>query len=109
MEALHDYARSPAFGELDRLVLDYTAAMTSTPVNVPDALFAALRAKLDEAQILEITAAIAWENYRARFNHALEIGAQGFSEGAFCAVPERPTHSLPETTGSSMKVARSGE
>lgn len=109
MEALHDYARSPAFSDLERLVLDYTVAMTSTPVTVPDALFAALRARLDEAQILEITAAIAWENYRARFNHALDIGAQGFSEGAFCVVAERPGHSLPETTGSSMKVARSGE
>ena len=90
MEALHDYASSTAFSDLDRLVLDYTVAMTRTPVEVPDALFAALRARLDEAQIVEITAAIAWENYRARFNHALEIGAQGFSEGAFCVVPERP-------------------
>jgi len=89
MEALPDYARSPALSDLERLVLDYTVAMTATPVNVPDELFAALRARLDEAQILEITAAIAWENYRARFNHALEIGAQGFSEGAFCVVPER--------------------
>ena len=89
MEALPDYAHSPAFSDLERLVLDYTVAMTATPVNVPDELFAALRAKLDEAQVLEITAAIAWENYRARFNHALEIGAQGFSEGASCVVPER--------------------
>lgn len=91
MEALPDYASSSVFDDLERLVLDYTVAMTSTPVVVPDALFAALRAKLDEAQILEITAAIAWENYRARFNHALDIGAQGFSEGAFCAVPEKRT------------------
>jgi len=89
MQALPDYASSPAFSDLERLVLDYTVAMTATPVNVPDELFAALRARLDEAQILEITAAIAWENYRARFNHALEIGAQGFSEGAFCVVPGR--------------------
>ena len=89
IEALPEYASSPAFGDLERLVLDYAVAMTSTPVVVPDALFAALRARLDEAQLLEITAAIAWENYRARFNHALDIGAQGFSEGAFCVVPER--------------------
>src|SRR5271166_3532333 len=89
MEALPDYASSRAFSDLERLVLDYAVAMTATPVNVPDELFAALRARLDEAQIVEITAAIAWENYRARFNHALEIGAQGFSEGAFCVVPER--------------------
>jgi alkylhydroperoxidase family enzyme len=89
MGALHDHARSPAFSELERLVLDYAVAMTSTPVEVPDDLFAALSARLDEGQLVEITAAIAWENYRARFNHALAIGAQGFSEGAACLVPER--------------------
>ena len=70
-------------------MLDYAVAMTKTPVDVPDELFAALRASLDDAQLVELTAAIAWENYRARFDHALEIGAQGFSEGAVCAVPER--------------------
>jgi len=90
MEALQDYASSPAFSDLERLVLEYAVAMTATPVDVPDELFASLRARLDEGQIVEITAAIAWENYRARFNHALEIGAQGFSEGAVCVVPERP-------------------
>ncbi len=65
--------------------------MTKTPVEVPDELFGALRASLDDAQIVELTATIAWENYRARFDHALEIGAQGFSEDAVCAVPERGT------------------
>src|SRR5215471_16612784 len=81
MGALHDHARSPAFSELERLVLDYAVAMTSTPVEVPDELFAALRARLGEGQLVEITAAIAWENYRARFNHALAIGAQGLLRG----------------------------
>ena len=70
-------------------MLDYAVAMTKTPVEVPDELFSELRASLDDAQLVELTATIAWENYRARFDHALEIGAQGFSEGAVCAVPER--------------------
>jgi alkylhydroperoxidase family enzyme len=84
------YATSAAFSPFERAVLDYATAMTATPVEVPDALFAALRAQLDDAQIVELTAAIAWENYRARFDHALDIGAQGYSEGAVCAIPERP-------------------
>ena len=42
----------------------------------------------DEPQIVELTAAIAWENWRARFNHALGIEAHGFTEGAFCPIPE---------------------
>jgi len=70
-------------------VIDYATAMTRTPVEVPEALFDALRAHFDEAQMVELTAAIAWENYRGRFNHAFGIESQGFADGAFCALPER--------------------
>ena len=41
----------------------------------------------DEPQLVELTAAIAWENWRARFNWAFDIGAAGFREGAACPVP----------------------
>jgi len=61
--------------------------MTHTPVDVPDVLFQRLREKFNEAQMVELTATIAWENYRARFNHAFGIEAEGFSEGAYCALP----------------------
>ena len=88
------FERSDAFSPLERLVLEYATAITMTPVEVPDATFDALRGHFDEAQLVELTAAIAWENYRARFDHAFGIGAQGFSEGAFCAIPERAA--LPE-------------
>lgn len=95
MAALPIFKESSAFSDDERLVLDYAVAMTETPVEVPDALFARLRAAFDSAQIIELTASIAWENYRARFDHALGIGSQGFSEGAFCALPERRLHRLP--------------
>jgi hypothetical protein len=39
--------------------------------------------------MVELTTAVALENYRARFNWALGIESQDFSEGAFCAIPER--------------------
>lgn len=68
-------------------MLEYADAMTQTPVEVPENLFADLRAKFDEAQLVELTANIAWENYRARFNHAFGIEAEGFTEGAVCALP----------------------
>jgi alkylhydroperoxidase family enzyme len=64
--------------------------MTQTPVVVPDALFARLREKFTEAQLVELTSGIAWENYRARFDHAFGIEAENFSEDAVCAVPVRP-------------------
>ena len=83
------YRESAAFSPLEKLVLDYAVAMTETPVQVPDALLARLREQFAEAELVELTAAIAWENYRARFDHAFGIGAQGFSEGAYCPLPER--------------------
>jgi len=83
------YQASPAFSPLEKVVLDYAVAMTTTPVVVPDALFARLRERFAEAELVELTAAIAWENYRARCDHALGIEAQGFSAGAYCPLPER--------------------
>ena len=32
---------------------------------------------------------IAWENFRARFNRGFDVANQGFSAGAYCALPER--------------------
>lgn len=81
---------SDAFTAVEKAALDYATAMTTTPVEVPEALFAALRQSFDAEQMIELTASIAWENYRARFDHALGIEAQGYSEGAFCVLPERP-------------------
>jgi alkylhydroperoxidase family enzyme len=71
-------------------VLDYATAMTETPSTVPDELFAALRERFTERQLVELTSAIATENYRARFNWAFGIGPQGFTQGGACALPERP-------------------
>jgi|SRR5215468_3214116 len=84
---LAQYQESPAFSPLEKLVLDYSVGLTRMPVEVSDELFAELRSHFDEAQLVELTAAIAWENYRARFNHAFGIESQDFSEGAYCAVP----------------------
>jgi 4-carboxymuconolactone decarboxylase len=86
---LATFETSSAFTELEKLVLRYTVAMTQTPVEVPNELFAALRQHFDPRQMVELTAAIAWENYRARFDHAFGIEAEGFSEGAVCALPVR--------------------
>ena len=84
---LAHFETSPAFSELEKLVLRYADAMTNTPVEVPDALFAELRNHLRPQQMVELTSAIAWENYRARFDHAFGVEAGGFSDGAVCAVP----------------------
>jgi AhpD family alkylhydroperoxidase len=84
---LHMHSESDAFSPVEKLVLDYAEAVSDTPVVVPDEMFAALREHFDDQQIVELTAAIAWENYRGRFNHALGIGSQGFAAGGACALP----------------------
>ena len=86
---LSRYCTDFNFSEPERLVLEYADGVTQTPVDVPDALFARLREKFTEAQLVELTSAIAWENYRARFDHAFGIEAESFSEGAVCALPVR--------------------
>jgi alkylhydroperoxidase family enzyme len=83
------FETSSAFTELEKLVLRYAVAMTRTPVEVPDELFAGLQRHFNPQQMVELTSAIAWENYRARFDHAFGIEAEGFSDGAVCALPAR--------------------
>jgi alkylhydroperoxidase family enzyme len=89
--ALPDFENSTAFNEVEKLVLRYAAAMTATPVEVSEELFEALHRHFDEKQLVELTSGIAWENYRARFNHAFCIEAEGFYRGALCLLPQQKT------------------
>ncbi len=84
------HQQSDVFSTVEKLVLDYAVGMTRAPVEVSDELFARLREYFDESQMVELTSAIAWENYRARFNHAFGIESQGFTKGAYCPLPEGP-------------------
>ena len=68
-------------------MIRYALAMSSTPANVPLELFEQVKRTFTPAQLVELTSAIAWENYRARFNRAFDVAAQGFSEGAVCRLP----------------------
>jgi len=86
--ALPDFENSCQFSKTEKLVLRYAVAMTQTPVDVPDELFAALREIFSDQQLVELTSAIAWENYRARFNHALGVESEGFYRGQLCLLPQ---------------------
>lgn len=104
--ALPRYRASDQFSDLEKLVLDYAVAMTRTPVEVSDELFAALREHFDERQLVELTSAIAIQNLVARFNVPFGIGAAGFSEGMVCAVPEPAESAEP---GYSPQLAQARE
>jgi len=88
---LPEYLDSPRFTSLEKRVLDYAVAMSRAPMVVPPELSTELTAKLGVPALVELTAVIAWENYRSRFNHAVGAEEEGFSkEGAFCLLPPRP-------------------
>ena len=70
-------------------MLAYAAAMTSTPADVSAEIFEAVRKELSERHLVELTAAIAQENFRARFNRPFDVAAADSSEGAYCPIPER--------------------
>ena len=90
MRDLARFEESAAFSSAEKLVLRLAAALTATPADVDDALFGDLQREFSEPQLAELAMAIGWENQRARFNRTFAIGAEGFSKGAFCALPERP-------------------
>lgn len=89
LRELHQFETSAHFNDREQLVLRLAEAMSRTPANIPEELFAALREHFNERQLVELAAVISWENGRARFNRAFDVEALGFSSGQFCALPER--------------------
>jgi alkylhydroperoxidase family enzyme len=82
-EQILDLARfetSGHFDEREKLVLRLTTALTRTPSDVSDELYSQLRAQFSEREIVELNAAIC---------RTFDIGAEGYSEGHACALPER--------------------
>jgi AhpD family alkylhydroperoxidase len=87
--ALPEAHDSDLFSDDELLVIDLATGMTRTPGAVDDELMARVRDRFGVKGTLELVHLVAWENARARINIALGIGAEGFSEGKVCAVPDR--------------------
>ena len=78
LRAVSAWRASALFSPSERLALDYAERMTMMGNRIDDGFFADLLAEFTEAQIVELTAAIALENFRSKFNPALGVEAQGF-------------------------------
>jgi alkylhydroperoxidase family enzyme len=89
LSEISKFEYSSHFDGDEKLVLRLAVALTRTPSPVSDELFLALRLRFSERELVELSAAIAWENYRARFNRTFDVEAEGFSKGMFCPLPER--------------------
>ena len=90
LAALQDYEASTLFSEGERAALAYAEAMTHSNRRVDDALFARLRRRFSEQEIVELTALIAFQNLSSKFNAAFGVPAQGF-----CTTPPAKQSSAP--------------
>jgi alkylhydroperoxidase family enzyme len=75
---LNWYAESNLFSEDEKLVLELADAITATPAKVAPELRERLQKRFSTPQLVELAAAIAWENYRARSNRVFGFGSEGF-------------------------------
>ena len=73
------------FSDLEREVMAYAEAMTVTPPEVTDEMVASLDRQLGHAAVVELTMMVAVENQRSRFNSAMGLASQGYSD--VCALP----------------------
>jgi AhpD family alkylhydroperoxidase len=98
VQDLHRWRESSAYDDVERDVLDYAEQISATPIEVDDALRERLRDRLGTKGLVELTAYVALENQRSRFNAAMGVLPQGWSR--VCA--------LPTPAGSSLEAAKSG-
>lgn len=81
--AVRSGSEGSTFAENEKLLLRYADQMTMTPVEVDGQIFEQLGKHFSDEQIIELTASIAYENFRARFDHALGID----SDNLYCPLP----------------------
>ncbi|MGO4455436.1 carboxymuconolactone decarboxylase family protein [Arthrobacter sp. RAF14] len=74
------WRESDVFTPLERDVLEYAEAMSSTPVTVTDELSARLLTALGAPALVELTNVIGFANLTTRGNVALGIESEGFAE-----------------------------
>ncbi len=80
LRAVPVWRDSDVFTDLERRVLAYAEAMSETEPTVTDEMVAGLRRDLSDRELVELTAMVALENQRSRFNAAMGLTSQGFRE-----------------------------
>jgi alkylhydroperoxidase family enzyme len=79
------WRESDVFTETERAVIEYAEAMSTTPLGVTDEMVARLNTLLGHAAVVELTMMVAIENERSRFNAAMGLESQGYSD--VCELP----------------------
>ena len=80
LHAVNGDDREP-FNDTERLVIELADALTDTPSNVSDDLYARLRNQFSEEQLMQLGGHIAFENYRARWNRLFNVESDNLYQG----------------------------
>ena len=91
-----DFESQPGYSAPERAALRFAFEATQVGARVSEETFDALRTHFSEREILELTVAVATENFYNRLTGPLNVEAQGF-----CAVPFEPK--TPDETTSPDK------
>jgi len=82
--------RTP-FNAKEQLVIELADAMVAAPANISDDLYARLLKEFSEDQLIELSAQIAFENFRARLNRVFDVESDElYHPGSEVARASRP-------------------
>ncbi|MCH8262951.1 MAG: carboxymuconolactone decarboxylase family protein [Proteobacteria bacterium] len=73
VEKLAQWKESDLFDEKEKVVLEYTEAVTFSDQEVTDELIERLKDFFDDDAIVEVTGLIAFQNMSSKFNSALDV------------------------------------
>lgn len=95
------FRESDLFTPAEKVALELAEAMTQTPQQVTNDLFQKLQAHYTDAEIVEMAAVIALENFRSRFNRCCGVEPHGFYAGlkkllTAAGIVSRPTGDQPK-------------
>jgi alkylhydroperoxidase family enzyme len=85
--ALPEYRTNASFDERERAAIEYADKITLSSEDVDDVTFSRLRSLYAPAEIVELTAAIAFENLLSKFHRALRVEQQDFCARLDAGVP----------------------
>jgi len=71
-----NYKTSSLFDDREKAALEYADRITITELDVSEQFFAQMQHYFSDDEIVELTAAIAWENCSSKFNRALRVDSQ---------------------------------
>jgi len=80
--ALENWKESNLFDDMEKVVLEYTEAITYSDRQVSEDLMTRVRQFFNEDEVVELTGLIAFQNLSSKFNSALDVPPQGF-----CQIP----------------------